>query len=81
MTWLHGSTPVILHRDLKTANLLLDSHYHVKLCDFGLAQFKERGEMLRDLSGTKVAPISQTCQIVTTNPFPLSSPYQSMFST
>lgn len=27
----------ILHRDLKTANIILDENYHVRLVDFGLA--------------------------------------------
>jgi polo-like kinase 4 len=27
----------VIHRDLKLSNILLDQHYNVKLCDFGLA--------------------------------------------
>ena len=35
--YLHSRTPAVLHRDLKSANLLVDRHWHVKLADFNLA--------------------------------------------
>jgi len=38
MTYLHNSKPVILHRDLKSHNLLVDEHYKVKISDFGLSK-------------------------------------------
>jgi len=34
--YLHGLD--IAHRDLKLANLLLDKHYRIKLCDFGFVK-------------------------------------------
>jgi serine/threonine protein kinase len=40
MSWLHGSTPAILHLDLKTANVLVDETWTAKIGDFGLAQQK-----------------------------------------
>jgi len=40
MAWLHESIPPIIHCDLKPGNLLVDSHYTVKICDFGLSCFK-----------------------------------------
>ena len=36
MKHLHSNK--IVHRDLKTANILLDSNLHVKICDFGTAR-------------------------------------------
>jgi len=38
MVYLHNSKPVILHRDLKSHNLLVDEHYKVKISDFGLSK-------------------------------------------
>ncbi|KAK7258751.1 hypothetical protein RIF29_24336 [Crotalaria pallida] len=40
MNCLHSSTPTIVHRDLKSANLLVDENWNVKVCDFGLSRLK-----------------------------------------
>jgi len=38
MSYLHLSTPVIVHRDLKTQNLLVDQNWQIKVADFGLSK-------------------------------------------
>lgn len=38
MAYLHNSNPPIIHRDLKSHNLLVDDHWKVKVCDFGLSR-------------------------------------------
>ena len=30
----------VVHRDIKTYNVILDNALHIKICDFGLARFK-----------------------------------------
>ncbi|GJQ09296.1 hypothetical protein GpartN1_g1087.t1 [Galdieria partita] len=38
MHYLHSSIPIVLHRDLKSSNVLIDKHVnHVVICDFGLS--------------------------------------------
>lgn len=41
MNYLHSSHPSIVHRDLKSHNLLVDVNYTVKVTDFGSARIKE----------------------------------------
>jgi serine/threonine protein kinase len=36
---LHNQVPIIVHRDLKTLNVLVNSEFQCKLCDFGLSRF------------------------------------------
>ncbi|KAG0458346.1 hypothetical protein HPP92_023503 [Vanilla planifolia] len=40
MNCLHTSAPTIVHRDLKSPNLLVDKNWNVKVCDFGLSRLK-----------------------------------------
>jgi len=41
MNYLHRHTPIILHRDLKSANLLVDENWKLKVCDFGLSRIMD----------------------------------------
>jgi len=58
MLWLHGSQPKLIHRDLKTSNLLVDENMRVKVCDFGLSQIlpTETGST-RDAKSAKGTPL------------------------
>lgn len=50
MAYLHSLDPPIIHRDLKTTNLLVDRGMNVKICDFGLSRF--RSEKMMSSVGT-----------------------------
>jgi serine/threonine protein kinase len=41
--YLHSQTPSILHRDLKSLNILVDDDYHVKVADFGSTVVLQKG--------------------------------------
>ena len=40
MNFLHTHSPIIIHRDLKSLNLLVDEDWNLKVSDFGLSRFK-----------------------------------------
>ena len=43
VAYLHGKNPAILHRDIKSHNILLNRHLtSVKICDLGIAKSKEQ---------------------------------------
>nr|AFC37605.1 serine threonine protein kinase [Piper colubrinum] len=50
MNYLHQNN--IVHRDLKTANLLMDEHEVVKVADFGVARVKAQSGVMTAETGT-----------------------------
>ena len=51
LSYLHSRSPPIVHRDLKSGNLLLCEDWHIKVSDFGLARTKS-ADPARTLVGT-----------------------------
>jgi hypothetical protein len=52
MSYLHHFERPILHRDLKSPNLLVDKNYNTKLSDFGLARVKAHVQTMTGNCGT-----------------------------
>nr|DBA24150.1 TPA: hypothetical protein GDO54_011848 [Pyxicephalus adspersus] len=48
VNFLHNLTPPLLHHDLKTQNILLDSEFHVKIADFGLSKWRMLSQSFSD---------------------------------
>jgi len=52
MTYLHKSDPIIIHRDLKSHNLLVNENWKVKVCDFGLSKILDQQNDTMTACGT-----------------------------
>jgi len=71
MLYLHERTPRIVHRDLKTSNLLVDKDWNVKVGDFGISTAFD-GRMMTGNMGTveymapeclKNEPYTEKCDV------------------
>lgn len=66
MTYLQ---PTVIHRDLKSHNVLLTTDGHAKVCDFGIAKFKEGTYLTLNTGGmgtaAYMAPELFSCKKVT----------------
>ena len=52
MLYLHSRVDVVLHRDLKSANLLVDKHWRVKVADFNLSRVMHASTVVSSVSAT-----------------------------
>jgi tRNA A-37 threonylcarbamoyl transferase component Bud32 len=63
---LHSRSPPVVHRDLKTLNLLVDSQMQLKVSDFGLSRFllnAEQQTTLAKLRGTYTYTYAAACML------------------
>ena len=52
MLYLHTRQPPILHRDLKSANLLVDKHWRAKVADFNLSRVMHASTVVSSVAAT-----------------------------
>lgn len=74
MVYLHSR--YVMHRDLKTANLLIDGARGVKIADFGLARVKQNTQSktmnaVRKGAGRCAAPLLRSCTCFSVGPLVL----------
>lgn len=64
--YLHNANPPMIHRDLKSPNVLVDDSWHAKIADFGTLRFSEIVSSVQHTQRTKEHQMEMTGLVGTT---------------